>query len=82
MFLSCCGCTVAGVVCVQGVVVSALAVMHAVPARCCLTGNMLVSSCRCCVLVSRIHPVVIRGVVIFTICGLFVFVSNIIGDQC
>ena len=42
-------------------------------------GSMLVSSCRCCVLVSRVHPVVIRSAVFCTACSLFV--SDIIGGQ-
>ena len=49
--------------------------------RCCLMGSMLVSSCRCCVLVSHVHPVGIRRAVFCTVCSLFVFVSDIIGDQ-
>ena len=50
-------------------------------ARCCLIGSALVSSCRCRVLVPRVHPVVIRSAVFCTVCSLFVFVSDIIGDQ-
>ena len=42
---------------------------------------MLVSSCRCSVLVSRMHPVVIRNTAFCTVCSLFVFMSDIIGDQ-
>ena len=46
---------------------------------------MLVSSCRYCVLLSRVHPscrpVVIRSAVFCTACSLFVFMSYIIGDQ-
>ena len=49
--------------------------------RCCSICSILVSSCRCCVLVSRVHPVVIRSAVFSTVCSLFVFVSDIIGDQ-
>ena len=50
-------------------------------ASCCLIGSMLVSSCRCCVFVSRVHPVVIRSAVFCTVCSLFVLVSDRIGDQ-
>ena len=32
-------------------------------------------------LVSRVHPVVIRSAIFCTVCSLFVFVSDIIGDQ-
>ena len=42
-------------------------------------GNMLVSSCRCCVLVSRVHPVVLCCDVFCMVCILFVF--DIIGNQ-
>ena len=44
-------------------------------------GNMLVSSCRSCVLMSRVHPAVIRSAVFCTVCSFFVFVSDIIDDQ-
>ena len=43
--------------------------------------SILVSSCRCCVLVSRVHPVVLRSAVFCTVCSLFVFVSDMVGDQ-
>ena len=42
---------------------------------------MLVSSCRCCVLVSRVHPVVMRSDAFCTVCCLFAFVFDIIGDH-
>ena len=42
-------------------------------------GSMLVSSCRYCVLVPRVLPVMIRSTVFCMVCGLFVFVSDIIG---
>ena len=44
-------------------------------------GSMLVSSCRCCALVSHAHRVVIRSAVFKTVCSLFVLLSDIIGDQ-
>ena len=43
--------------------------------------SMFVSSSRCCVFVSRVHPEVIRSAVFCTVCSLFVLVSDIIGDQ-
>ena len=43
-------------------------------------GSMVISSCRCCRLVSRVHPVVIPSPLFCTVCSLFVFVSDIIGD--
>ena len=39
-------------------------------------GNMCVSSCRCCVLVSVVHPVVILSAVFCVICSLLLFVSD------
>ena len=50
-------------------------------ARFCVMGSMLVSSCKCCVIVSRVHPVVIRSTLFCTVCSLLVFVSDIIGDK-
>ena len=49
--------------------------------RCCLIGSMLVSFCRYCVIVFRVHSLVIRSTVFCTVCSLFVFASDIIGDQ-
>ena len=45
-----------------------------------INGSMLVSSCRCCVLVSCVHPVVTRSAVFCTEYSLLVFVSDIICD--
>ena len=42
-------------------------------------GRMLVSSCRCCVLVSCVHPVAILRAMFCTICSLFV--SDALGDH-
>ena len=42
---------------------------------------MLVSSCRCCVLVSCVHPVAILRAVFYTICSLPMFVSDPLGDH-
>ena len=44
-------------------------------------GSTLVSSCRCCVLVSCVHPVAILRAVFRTICSLSMFVSDTLGDQ-
>ena len=44
-------------------------------------GSMLVSSCRCCVRMFCVHPVVMRSAVFCTVCNLFVFVSDIVDDQ-
>ena len=43
-------------------------------------GSTLVSSCRCCVLVSCVHPVAILRV-FCTICSLSMFVSDALGDH-
>ena len=42
-------------------------------------GSMLVSSCRCWVFVSLVHPVMINTPLVCTVCSLFVLVSNTIG---
>ena len=44
-------------------------------------GSTLVSSCRCCVLVSCVHPVAILRAVFCTICSLSMFVSDALGDH-
>ena len=44
-------------------------------------GSMCVSSCRCCVFVSVVHPVAILSAVFCVICSLLMFVSNAIGDH-
>ena len=80
MFLCCCGCNVSWCSVCSECFTFCLS-CDACSARCWLMGNRLVSSCRCCVLVSRVHPVVIRSAVFCAICSLFVFVSDIIGDQ-
>lgn len=49
--------------------------------RCCFIGRIFVSSCRCWVLVSSVHPVAIRSAVFCIICSLFVLVSDIMGAQ-
>ena len=45
------------------------------------TGSTFVSSCRCCVLVSCVHPVAILRAVFCTICSLSMFVSDALGDH-
>ena len=42
---------------------------------------MGVSSCRCCVFVSVIHPVAILSAVFCVICSLLMFVSDASGDH-
>ena len=44
-------------------------------------GSTLVSSCRCCVLVSCVQPVAILRAVFCTICSLSMFVSDALGDH-
>ena len=39
------------------------------------------SSCRCCVLMSCVHPVAILRAVFCTICSLSMFVSDALGDH-
>ena len=49
--------------------------------KCWCIGSTLVSSCRCCVLVSCVHPVAILRAVFCTICSLSMFVSDALGDH-
>ena len=49
--------------------------------KCWCIGSTLVSSCRCCVLVSCVHPVAILRAVFCTICSLSMFVSVALGDH-
>ena len=43
-------------------------------------GRVCVSSCRCCVFVSFVHPVAVLNVVFCVICYFFMFVSDASGD--
>ena len=43
--------------------------------------RVCVSSCRCCVFVSVVHPVAILSAVFCVICSLLMFVSNASGDH-
>ena len=44
-------------------------------------GRVCVSSCRCCVFVSVVHPVAILSVVFCVICSLLMFVPDASGDH-
>ena len=44
-------------------------------------GRVCVSSCRCCVLVSGVHPVTILSAAFCVICSLLMFVSDASGDH-
>ena len=44
-------------------------------------GSVSISSCRCCVFVSVVHPVAILSAVFCVICSLLMFVSDAIGDH-
>ena len=44
-------------------------------------GSGCVSSCRCCVLVSVVHPVAILSVLFFVIRSLLMFVFDATGDH-
>ena len=44
-------------------------------------GRVCISSCRCCVFVSVVHPVAILSVVFCVICSLLIFVSDASGDH-
>ena len=44
-------------------------------------GRVCVTSCRCCVFVSVVHPVVILSAVCCVICSLLMFVFDSSGDH-
>ena len=44
-------------------------------------GSVCVSSCRCCVFLSVVHPVAILIAVFCVICSLLMFVSDASGDH-
>ena len=44
-------------------------------------GSILVSLCRCAVLVSRVHPVIVRRALFCTVCSFLMLVSDVMGDQ-
>ena len=44
-------------------------------------GRVCVSSCRCCVFVSVVHPGAILSAVFYVICSLLMFVSDASGDH-
>ena len=46
-----------------------------------MTGSIEVSVCRCLMLVSCVQPVIVRSAVFCTICSLFVFVDERMGDH-
>ena len=79
MYLSCCGCNVTWCSVCSGWSDFCLS-CDACSAMFCLMGSMLVSSCRFCGLVSRVHLVVMRSAVLYTVCSLLVFASEIIDD--
>ena len=46
-----------------------------------MSGSIVVSSCRCWMSVSLVHPVASRSAVFWMICSLLMFVSDVRGDQ-
>ena len=46
----------------------------------CLIGSMLVSSSKCCVFVSLLHPVAMRSAVFCIVCSMCVLVYDMVGD--
>lgn len=44
-------------------------------------GRVSVSSCRCCVFVSAVHPVATLSALFCIVCNLVMFVCAIVGDQ-
>ena len=44
-------------------------------------GSMSVSSCRCCMFVSCVHPVAVHNGAFCMTCSLFMLVENVRGDH-
>ena len=44
-------------------------------------GSVSVSSCRCCMYVSCVHPVAVLNAAFCIICSLLILVENARGDQ-
>ena len=49
--------------------------------RCVAMGSILVSLCRCAMLVSSVHPVIVRVALFCVVCSLCMFVSEAMGDH-
>ena len=49
--------------------------------KCVLKGNIRVSLCRCCVLVSLVQPVIVLSAWFCMVCSLLMLVSDAIGDK-
>ena len=53
----------------------------AVGARCMGMGSVSVSSCRCCMFVSCVHPVAVLNAAFCMTCSLLMLVEDAIGDH-
>ena len=53
----------------------------AVGARVCALGSVSVSSCRCCMFVSFVHPVAVLNAAFCLTCRLLIVVEDAIGDH-
>ena len=49
--------------------------------RCSCMGSISVSSCRCCMFVSRVHPVAALNAAFCMTCGLLILVEDARGDH-
>ena len=49
--------------------------------RCSCMGNMSVSSCRCCMFVSCVHPVTVLNAALCMTCSLLTLVGDTRGDH-
>ena len=50
-------------------------------ARCSCMGSVSVSSCRCCMFVSCVHPVAVLNAALCMTCSLLMLVEDAIGDH-
>ena len=49
--------------------------------RCSCMGSVIVSSCRCCMFVSCVHPVAVLNAAFCMTCSLLMLVEDAIGDH-
>ena len=70
-------------VCVVDVmdVVFSVCILRRVSCRCSCMGSVSVSSCRCCMFVSCVHPVAVLNAAFYMTCSLLMLVEDAIGDH-
>ena len=67
--------------CVRDVMDVVFSVFDVWSCRCSCMGSMSVSSCRCCMFVSCVHPVAVLNVAFCMTCSLLMLVEDARGDH-